>query len=998
LKWRRAQQAYANLVEKAPGSSTSFRVTCVRTCKKLAYTSQCASIALAGSALDQLDAEPFNWVVDLHNFDVEVYCPLNSISAAVGMQLPKSESWSPALAHLTSMSLKQPIAYSMALLAEVKAGDVILDPMCGSGSLLVQAHERMDRIEMAKRGGVTAVKDSATEGKAMEMPFPLIHLVGGDIDGYAVEKAVLNIVDAGKHPIRPNDTPDGNAEPAFVAPVLSRALRSLVVWNLGSRDSGFPMREGSVDVIICDLPFGKRCSDAKANQKLYPMALQEFSRLLRRGTGRCVLLTSARALVNDTLTGPWRDLWHLDEEDGRQDGKKDEDQKKNKQGQKKIVREQRAAAKEAQKREKDRKKAFERQNPLAKREVSVYHGGIRCTIVVLRRTGKSYQEAKHRKRDRRLAKRKILRWLRVKLGIEEKPQQHPEEGGQLLLQPPAAKGRRRQKERNKRRQEEARSGKGGGKGGEPLPRRPGDWDCDECGVMNFASKSVCFKCKKGKKPLEPVKPVGGESVVFTSVVSTTSAPPLSITLLLDPPSTFRGVPRLLFTYWEGTSAAAQGCIACMRALNPGWRVVVLGKADAEAILLAACGAGAGAGAAVVVGAREGVTMNAAAAAAGTSMTAVKRSELCRLHAIATYGGVWLDASILCVRANAVEEWLGQYQHSTGTDGASSSAGAGAGGSAGPGNVGLCGYCYPNAHCEMVQCIESWMFAAPKDHGVVQSWFREFVSALTASAKEGAKGGIEGYCSEKRQLLGENLSTATGAGSCPPTAAMATGAKTPACWHDQSMLPYLTIHLTFWATLHCNLKLLLHSSGGSGGGGGGGGVTTAAEDGAQQQCPLVELKGHDAHSPLALQLAGGWQPSAFLRLFSSTPVDELGAPVVKLRGGERALVDKVIADPGMLNHFVQVAPAPAVDAVAAPAVEAATTAAAWVESLMPARPSPLMQAAPAQGPVTTASGSVAAANADMTKVLTPLRLLLESHQPAERLLLRSILGSTVSMRA
>jgi hypothetical protein len=87
-----------------------------------------------------------------------------------------------------------------------------------------------------------------------------------------------------------------------------------------------------------------------------------------------------------------------------------------------------------------------------------------------------------------------------------------------------------------------------------------------------------------------------------------------------------------------------------------------------------------------------------------------------------------------------------------------------------------------------------------------------------------------------------------------------------------------------------------SGSGSGSGGcGGGSMTTAVEAGQDRSVtnsPLVQLLGHDESSPLAMQVSAGWQPSAFLRLFAGTPVDAISASVVKMRGGERVLVDKV----------------------------------------------------------------------------------------------------------
>eukprot|EP00958_Prasinococcus_capsulatus_P023046 scaffold3334_cov369-Prasinococcus_capsulatus_cf.AAC.17 len=43
----------------------------------------------------------------------------------------------------------------------------------------------------------------------------------------------------------------------------------------------------------------------------------------------------------------------------------------------------------------------------------------------------------------------------------------------------------------------------GGGWGEPGDRRPGDWDCPNCGAMVFASKSICYKCRCPRYPGDP---------------------------------------------------------------------------------------------------------------------------------------------------------------------------------------------------------------------------------------------------------------------------------------------------------------------------------------------------------------------------------------------------------------------------------------------------------------------------------------------------------------
>ena len=43
-----------------------------------------------------------------------------------------------------------------------------------------------------------------------------------------------------------------------------------------------------------------------------------------------------------------------------------------------------------------------------------------------------------------------------------------------------------------------RFGSGGGGGGGQQEMRAGDWNCDDCGFHNYASRTECFKCHKGK--------------------------------------------------------------------------------------------------------------------------------------------------------------------------------------------------------------------------------------------------------------------------------------------------------------------------------------------------------------------------------------------------------------------------------------------------------------------------------------------------------------------
>ena len=63
-----------------------------------------------------------------------------------------------------------------------------------------------------------------------------------------------------------------------------------VQWNVMNAC----LRDSSVDVVITDLPFGKRSGSKADNRTLYPATLLSLARLTPPKTGRAVLLTQDR--------------------------------------------------------------------------------------------------------------------------------------------------------------------------------------------------------------------------------------------------------------------------------------------------------------------------------------------------------------------------------------------------------------------------------------------------------------------------------------------------------------------------------------------------------------------------------------------------------------------------------------------------------------------------------------------------------------------------------
>ena len=142
-------------------------------------------------------------------------------------------------------SLRPTMARAMVRLAEPGDDDVFLDPMCGAGTILI---ERGEHGRYAR-------------------------LLGGDIRPEAVAATRTNIGPRYK-------------------PIEVRE------WDAGS----LPLKDGSVDRVVCNLPFGKKVGEPWEMKSLYERFVPELDRVLKGG-GAAVLLTSERKTLEAALRG-----------------------------------------------------------------------------------------------------------------------------------------------------------------------------------------------------------------------------------------------------------------------------------------------------------------------------------------------------------------------------------------------------------------------------------------------------------------------------------------------------------------------------------------------------------------------------------------------------------------------------------------------------------------------------------------------------------------------
>ncbi|KAG8128051.1 putative THUMP domain-containing protein [Naja naja] len=162
---------------------------------------------------------------------------------------------------------KQKMEAETLKLCDPQPADVIIDPMCGTGAIPIE--------------GVT--------------DWPNCYHIAGDNHSQAVKKTANNISSLLKQTESKESTSTG-------IPIDS------IQWD----SCNLPLRTGSVDVIVTDLPFGKSfflCPIHKKydgfqeeNWNLYPSSLMEMARICRPKTGRAVLLTEDRKCFAKALS------------------------------------------------------------------------------------------------------------------------------------------------------------------------------------------------------------------------------------------------------------------------------------------------------------------------------------------------------------------------------------------------------------------------------------------------------------------------------------------------------------------------------------------------------------------------------------------------------------------------------------------------------------------------------------------------------------------------
>ncbi|KAL2091566.1 hypothetical protein ACEWY4_013829 [Coilia grayii] len=243
--------------EDEANKTLKFRVTCNRAGDKHCFTSNDAARDFGGAV-----QEFFQWKADMTKFDVEVLLNIHYSEVVVGIALTEESLHRRNITHFGPTTLRSTLAYGMLSLCNPQVSDVIIDPMCGTGAIPVEG----------------------------SIEWQHSFFIAGDNNDMAVSRTVNNVNHIQKR------SQDAGSAPLSV---------DTVQWDL----CHLPMRTSSVDIIVTDMPFGKRMGSRKKNWDLYPSCLREMARVCRPGTGKAVLLTQDKKCFSKAISrmgGLWR--------------------------------------------------------------------------------------------------------------------------------------------------------------------------------------------------------------------------------------------------------------------------------------------------------------------------------------------------------------------------------------------------------------------------------------------------------------------------------------------------------------------------------------------------------------------------------------------------------------------------------------------------------------------------------------------------------------------
>jgi 23S rRNA G2445 N2-methylase RlmL len=202
---------------------------------------------------------PASWRHAEENASVEIWLTIDQATAVCGLRLSDRSMRHRTYKHEhLPASLRPTVAASMVRLAGARPGQVVLDPMCGAGTILAE---------------------QLAAGRSRHAP--PVRVLGGDLDPAALRTAGAN-------------------------------LRRLSEVDLARWDAGLlPLPDASIDRVISNPPFGVQLGEPEEIAPLYQRVMAELDRVLRPGGVAVLLIADLGALKDAAKAVHWKSVRQL---------------------------------------------------------------------------------------------------------------------------------------------------------------------------------------------------------------------------------------------------------------------------------------------------------------------------------------------------------------------------------------------------------------------------------------------------------------------------------------------------------------------------------------------------------------------------------------------------------------------------------------------------------------------------------------------------------------
>ncbi len=191
--------------------------------------------------------------VDTHTPDIRIHAFLESSRMTLYVDTSGDALFKRGVRQYTNVApLRENLAAGILLLAGWQPGVPLLDPMCGSGTFLIEAAlmsfniapgiSRSFAFEKLKNFDAAAWSEMRSQAQAAQKPVSALPIFGSDLYGDELKAAHLNLENAG--------------------------LRGAVTLNQANvLEISAPADNG---VLVANLPYGERMGDLEELQELYP--------------------------------------------------------------------------------------------------------------------------------------------------------------------------------------------------------------------------------------------------------------------------------------------------------------------------------------------------------------------------------------------------------------------------------------------------------------------------------------------------------------------------------------------------------------------------------------------------------------------------------------------------------------------------------------------------------------------------------------------------------